>query len=93
MGNFQTERFLKTLLKEKTPSEVGLFGCDELDEGNSGGTEFLPIKLFNIRPATQKTFAFRDLDPVELLPVPPTDVEEEEAIISGLLKSLTPWKL
>ena len=58
---------MKTFLKENTPSvppATGLFGWDleigppETEEGNSGGIELRPIKLFNIRPATQKTEGF-----------------------------------
>ena len=44
-------------MNEKLPSAiVGLFGTDF--DGNSGGIEFLPIKLFNILPATLKTEIF-----------------------------------
>ena len=44
---FQSDLFLNTFLNEKLPSAiVGLFGTDF--DGNSGGIEFLPIKLFNI---------------------------------------------
>ena len=54
---FQSDRFLNTFLNEKLPSAiVGLFGTDF--DGNSGGIEFLPIKLFNILPATLKTEIF-----------------------------------
>ena len=54
---FQSDLFLNTFLNEKLPSAiVGLFGTDF--DGNSGGIEFLPIKLFNIRPATLKTEIF-----------------------------------
>ena len=62
ISNFQvsiyTDLFLKTFLKEKLPSApgTGLFGFDreigEREEGNSGGMEFRPIRLFSIRPAT-----------------------------------------
>ena len=57
---------MKTFLKENTPSdcETGLLGFDLDTEllGSSGGMEFLPIKLLSIRPATQKTEGFLDLE-------------------------------
>ena len=81
---------MKTFLKENTPSApgTGLFGFDlemgpETEEGNSGGIELLPIRLFNIRPATQKTDGFRLL----------LDTSSEIGSLSltfGLLTSLTP---